>query len=242
MISVTMVKDRDKLCPFCAVATAPKWTWSHLDDRSKKMSTFCARWGQCNNCGEFLVQIGMFDREYFNARYPGMLGDPFDEIEAWGNGVRRVWYAQPRSYSRPVDPHVPPNIAEDYREAAAVLELSPKASAALSRRCLQHVIREHLEIKKRDLYNEIQVVLDSNKFSSALADALHHVREIGKFAAHPIKSELTGEIFDVEPGEAEWLLETLDALFDEVFVKPAVFKERKAAIQRKIDESKKKPE
>ncbi len=36
------------------------------------------------------------------------------------------------------------------------------------------------------------------------------VRVIGNFAAHPIKSKSTGEIVDVEPGEAEWNLNTLE--------------------------------
>ena len=30
------------------------------------------------------------------------------------------------------------------------------------------------------------------------------------FAAHPIKSMHTGEVIEVEPGEAEWLLDTLE--------------------------------
>ena len=32
---------------------------------------------------------------------------------------------------------------DDYEEAALVLSISPKASAALSRRCLQTILREH---------------------------------------------------------------------------------------------------
>jgi hypothetical protein len=33
---------------------------------------------------------------------------------------------------------------------------------------------------------------------------LDAIRTIGNFAAHPIKSTSSGEIVDVEPGEAEW--------------------------------------
>ena len=35
-----------------------------------------------------------------------------------------------------------PDIAEDYNQAAIVLPYSPKASAALSRRCLQTILTE----------------------------------------------------------------------------------------------------
>ena len=46
------------------------------------------------------------------------------------------------SGQRHVDNLVPKHIATDYREAAAIVHLSPKASAALSRRCLQAILRE----------------------------------------------------------------------------------------------------
>jgi Domain of unknown function (DUF4145) len=87
------------------------------------------------------------------------------------------------------------------------------ASAALSRRCLQHLLREQANIKPADLANEIQQVLDSKTLPSYLAEALDALRNIGNFAAHLIKSKSTGEIVDVEPGEAEWLLDTLEGLF-----------------------------
>jgi len=60
------------------------------------------------------------------------------------------------------------------------------------------------------------------------------VRTVGNFAAHPIKNERTGEIADVEPGEAEWLLEVLEGLYDHYFVKPAQLKARRAALDAKL--------
>ncbi len=42
---------------------------------------------------------------------------------------------------KPAQPEVPKVIAEDYNEACQVLSDSPKASAALSRRCLQAILR-----------------------------------------------------------------------------------------------------
>ena len=57
----------------------------------------------------------------------------------------------PKSGNRPVPPEVPSNLAEDFIEACVVLSDSPKASAALSRRCLQTLLREYAEVKKSDL-------------------------------------------------------------------------------------------
>ena len=56
--------------------------------------------------------------------------------------------------------------------------------------------------------------MDSGKLPSHLTGSLDAVRNIGNVAAHPTKSEASGEIIDVEPGEAEWNLDVLESLFD----------------------------
>jgi hypothetical protein len=74
-----------------------------------------------------------------------------------------------------------------------------------------------------------------------LAGSIDAVRNIGNFAAHPMKSEHTGEILDVEPGEAEWNLEVLESLFDFYFVQPSVLKAKRAALDAKLSEARKPP-
>ena len=135
----------------------------------------------------------------------------------------------PLTSDRPIPTEVPPDLAADYSEAALTLPLSPKASAALSRRCLQNTIREH-GITRRDLNAEIDEVINSHSVSSHLADNLHAVRVLGNFAAHPLKSTNTGDIIEVEPDEAQWNLEVLDGLFDEWYVQPVKNAARKAAL------------
>lgn len=129
----------------------------------------------------------------------------------------------------PLPAEVTDPYASDYSEACNVLADSPKASAALGRRCLQALLRDKAGVKKADLYNEIEEVVTSGKLPSDLADALHHVRVIGNFAAHPEKSKHTGEIVDVELGEAEWTLDVVESLFDFYFVRPAKLAARKVA-------------
>ncbi|GAI14701.1 unnamed protein product, partial [marine sediment metagenome] len=134
----------------------------------------------------------------------------------------------------PVPPEVPKEFVEDYTEACVVLMDSPKASAALSRRCLQYLLREIAKVNPGNLSNEIQEVIDSNKLPSHLTESIDAVRNIGNFAAHPIKSEKTGEIVPVEPGEAEWNLDVLESLFDFYFVQPAVIKRKREALNKKL--------
>jgi hypothetical protein len=156
--------------------------------------------------------------------------------------VEKTLLVHPKGASRyPCPNEVPSQISEDYKEACLVLPDSPKASAALSRRCLQNLLREAAMVKHGDLYSEIQQVLDSGKLPSQIADGLDAVRAIGNFAAHPIKSKHTGEVIPVEPGEAEWNLDMLEALFDFYYVQPALLAAKKAAINKKMQEAGKKP-
>ncbi len=145
---------------------------------------------------------------------------------------------------RPIPPEVlqsAPEVAEDFVEACLVLPFSPKASAALSRRCLQHVLVNKAGVTSDNLHNQIQEVIDSQKLPSMLADSLHHVRVIGNFAAHANKSKTTGEIVAVEPDEAEWNLDVLESLFDVYYVMPAKVKAKRDALDKKQKDAQKMP-
>jgi Domain of unknown function (DUF4145) len=156
--------------------------------------------------------------------------------------VKSARLIRPKVASRsPVPQEVPIDFAQDYSEACNVLTDSPKASAALSRRCLQHILREKAGVKKGDLANEIQQVIDSKQLSSYLIDSLDAIRNIGNFAAHPMKSNSTGAIVDVEQGEADWNLDVIEALFDAYFVQPAVLIRKRENLNKKLNDVGKPP-
>lgn len=144
----------------------------------------------------------------------------------------------PKTISRaPLSTEIPDPYATDYYEACLTLTDSPKASSALSRRCLQYLLRENAGIKPGNLASEIQQVLDEGKLPSHLLDSLDAVRNIGNFAAHPIKSTSTGEVIEVEPGEAEWNLDVLESLFDYYFVQPALLKQKREELNKKLSDA-----
>jgi len=142
--------------------------------------------------------------------------------------------AYPRSPSRPIPKEVPNPYRDDFSEACKVLGDSAKASAALSRRCLQAILRDQAATKAKDLANQIDEVIQSGKVPPHVQGELDAVRVIGNFAAHPTKSTATGEIIDVEPGEAEWNLDVLESLFEFYFVQPGLTASRKAALNVKL--------
>lgn len=112
---------------------------------------------------------------------------------------------------------------------------SPKASAALSRRCLQMILKDKGGAKTKNLADQIDEVVPN--VPSHIAADLHAVRNIGNFAAHPLKSSNTGEIVEIEDEEAEWNLDVLELLFDFYFVQPAISARRKAALNRKLKDA-----
>lgn len=148
--------------------------------------------------------------------------------------VALVW---PRNATRPVAAEVEARYAQDFKEAAGILAISPKASAAVSRRLVQDVIREKAGIKKKTLDAEITELIGSGQLPSWLGANLDSIRAVGNFATHPIKSTNTGEVVEVEPGEAEFLLDVLDDLFDFYFVQPAKAQQHLGAINAKLKDA-----
>jgi len=150
------------------------------------------------------------------------------------------YLVRPKAAARPACPsEVPSSQAEDYNEACLVLQDSPKASAALGRRCLQNLLRSAANVKPGDLSGEIDQVLPN--LPSYLAEAIDAIRHNGNFAAHPLKSQQTGMIVPVEPGEAEWSLDVLEQLFDFYYVQPAVLDKKRDEMNKKLQDAGKPP-
>lgn len=141
----------------------------------------------------------------------------------------------PLGTTRPPCPsEVPEAIAQDYKEACLVEQYSKKAAAALARRCLQTMLHDQ-GIKKKDLNQEIEEAI--TKLPSHLSEAIDAIRHIGNFAAHPIKYQHTGEIVEVESGEAEWSLDVLEQLFDFYYVAPKNLVLKRKALNKKLKEA-----
>jgi hypothetical protein len=177
-------------------------------------------------CGKLIIDIAS--------------GIPFrnQQSQIYNNNLSKTNWRQtvrPLTSNRsPVPQEVDVMFAIDYNEACLILNFSPKASAALSRRCLQNLLRGKAGVNKGDLAAEIQQIIDSKSLPSHLSESIDAIRNIGNFAAHPLKSTSTGEIVDVEVGEAEWLLDVLEALFDFYFVQPAILKAKRQALDKKL--------
>ena len=204
-------------CGHCLVEIHPHWEHHPISsaDPSERANTHYLRSMWCAGCGELIVDL-----------VHDFLGGTEQELRIHPHGSARS----------PAPAEVDDErLVQDYREACLVLPLSAQASAALSRRCLQHIIREKAGIEKPTLYREIEELLESPALPGYIKDNLHAVREIGNVAAHPMKNTTTGEVLPVDPVKAEWNLEVVEALFDFYYVQRARNKTRLDALKKKLE-------
>ena len=209
--SDTLTENRD--CPHCSRAINITWYNIKLNKISNKR--WVVFYGECPSCNEMIMKI--VDDYSIET----------DPEESWLIHPKEVIQKQLSIY-------IPDRYSEPYTQALKILHISPDASAALSRRCLQDLLREEANITHGNLSNEIQQVINSNDLSSDLRTSLHYIRKIGNLAAHPEKDIHAGKIVKVEPEEAKWVLDTLYDLFDHYFVRKKTTAERKAGIDAKI--------
>lgn len=120
----------------------------------------------------------------------------------------------PISMAKQFPDYVPLSIRNDYEEACAIVNLSPKASATLSRRCLQGMIRDFWNISKKRLVDEIDFLKD--KVSATQWRVLNSLRHIGNIGAHPEAD--TSLIIDIEPENAQKLIAVIELLIKQWYI------------------------
>jgi Domain of unknown function (DUF4145) len=131
-------------CPHCALHFHKDWRDSFLTYRSDRFVPVKSdglywkyRVTACPACDDVTIEIGLSK----------------DDCDEW-----RMVY--PTGTNRgPISPEVPQEVSSDYVEACNVLPVSPKASAALSRRCLQNMLHSR-GYRARDLSVEIDLLLN----------------------------------------------------------------------------------
>lgn len=128
--------------------------------------------------------------------------------------VIELWNNRPQGVVKSFPEYVPKAVLEDYREAALICDLSPKAAATLSRRCLQGMIRDFWGVRERNLHAEIQAI--SDRIDPDTWQAIDAIRSIGNIGAHMEKD--IDLIIDVQPGEAKLLIQLIETLIKDWYV------------------------
>ena len=220
-------------CPHCSVTVHVTWmTGPILPSLGLPNPRFAWSWraGYCPACNKAII--------YIHQVVPGGAPAPGATRRGASEPSRLV---QPRFPARSeLGAGVPDELKLDYLEACAVLGISPRASAALSRRILQSVLQQQGYTKHR-LVDQVEDVLNETDSSKALPTDLRNnvdvIRKFGNFSAHETVDKATAEIIGVEPEEAEWCLELVEMLFDHYYIRPAVNEARLAEFNNRLQQA-----
>lgn len=157
-------------CPYCLHLFHDDWRESIVYQYPGEANSWHYRHTECPGCHQLTMELLHRNDANWRRVLPRGLGRP------------------------PVPSEVPPGIKKDYEEAAAVLALSVNASAALSRRCLQVVLREH-GYNQGDVSKQIDAILSETDplkaIPSSLRQTVDAIRNFGNFAAHAINDVTT---------------------------------------------------
>lgn len=124
------------------------------------------------------------------------------------------WRLLPKSNAKVFPDYIPIVIRQDYEEACSILDDSPKASATLSRRCLQGMIRDFWGVSKNRLIDEINGIKE--KVDPLTWNSIDAIRKVGNIGAHMEKD--INLIVDVDPKEAKLLIQLIELLMKEWYI------------------------
>ena len=161
-----------------------------------------------NNCYPDEIKIS-----FYKCPNCGEISISYEGIGSKVSSLRKS-FIKPISLAKQFPDYIPQPIREDYEEAHAILNLSPKASATLARRCLQAMIRDFWNIHENTLYDEITKLKDH--ISPIQWHVLDSFRKLGNIGAH-MEHDIN-KIVDIDPDEAEKLLKLIEKLLSDWYI------------------------
>lgn len=149
------------------------------------------------------------------------------------------WTAFPKNASRSIDPLVPEPLRTDYLEAAALVDVSPRMSATLSRSIIADLLKS-AGCSAFNLETRVDEFVSDQSVPSGIRDNLHHLREVGNFGSHTqVASD--SEVLSIGRDEAIWALDVIDRLFDYLIVAPSKDASLRASMDERIKRAGRKP-
>lgn len=185
----------------------------------------CANW----KCGELVMRM-------HETKPTGPPDSPLGELPT----ETHSWNIRPRFGTRPIDRLVSEPFRADYLEAAAVLNVSPRLSAVLSRSILADLLLDYRGYDDFGLAARIDKFRADETHPSDLRESIHHFREVADFGAHTMKND-QDQVIPVELGDAEWMLDFLDSLFDYFIVGPEKNRAMRERWDKRIADAGRKP-
>ena len=205
------------ICPFCGVAiplTKDTHKETHVGFTPIHQGTFGPQ-------GPNLAQLEQVNKQRAEngimshvVKCPSCEKTSIYGIGISGDIVDEKYLIYPKSNAKQYPEYVPQSIRKDYQEAFEILNISPKASATLSRRCIQGMIRDTQGIHAGNLASEINQL--EGKIPPDQWAAIDAARKLGNIGA--LMEKDTSIIVDIDPEEAKLLLDLVEYLIYEWYI------------------------
>lgn len=218
-------------CPWCKVTAETEKMYASI------LETYIYVYGtavfRCASCGKNSVYVVEWR--------------PSFEKDGTDDTLKRNWVKQVSPAAGRIPgrfPNTPAQFIKPYAAACGVLEVSPEASATMSRRCLEMLLTER-GYAQQHLVQKIEALLKETDPRRHLPVEVHEcvdaVRNFGNFGAHPITDKQSHSMIEVEPGEAEWCIEIVEQLFKHWYERPAIMAGKLAEVNKKLTAAGKPP-
>lgn len=201
-------------CPHCGVLTTQGWFFAHGDKMGKGKTPPILKKEEVT-IDKIMADLQIDDekaRVIFDSQTRLASGHPFfsRKLTRGDAQLENAYFSQCHHCERPSiwiynrliwpqngeapppNPDLPDDILADYREAGAILYLSPRGAAALLRLALQKLCK-HLGGKGDNIDTDIRLFVKEKGLDPSVQRALDIVRVVGNNAVHPGKLDISDD-------------------------------------------------
>jgi hypothetical protein len=162
-------------CPVCNVYAHQSWANLYQEGSGTRVPFLAAN---CAHCGGVHLWKGTSS-----------------QTTAFGTNYTKGMLVEPEEHGfEPADKDMPPDVRQDYDEAAGIFSKSPRGAAALLRLGLQKLCR-HLGQAGNNINEDVRALAAANVLPPLVIKVADTVRIVGNNAVHP--GEMSDDDFDM---------------------------------------------
>ncbi len=124
------------------------------------------------------------------------------------------WQLLPESEAKTFPDYIPEKLRREYHESCLLKSKSPRASAVISRKCIQGILRDFFGVSGPSLADEIKSL--RGKMDNTAWQAIDIARQFGSINSY--LNQDVNLLIDVQPDEASLLIWLMETLFEEFYI------------------------
>lgn len=219
-IPVRDLQSQPRECPHCHVRVMG-------DGKSIVLGRSVIQAWSCNSCWNDTVLVARVTSDVNSLQVA--LGSPEADTPVQ---VIPAPTAKTRAF-----PNAPADVMASYTAAAQIAPVHAPAAAAMARKAIERLL-ESRGYKHKQLVDKLNALANENspekRVSLRLIGLATALREFGNIGLHTIRSASSAEILEVEAGEVELCIATVEEMIEELCERPAMEREKMIPIAAKL--------